>query len=49
MVPGLVVLGLVVLGLVVLGLVVLGAVAFTDLLLPEEVPVGDAVPEETGS
>ena len=31
-------------GAVVLGFVVLGAVALTELLLPEEVPVGDAVP-----
>ena len=31
-------------GAVVPGFVVLGAVALTELLLPEEVPVGDAVP-----
>jgi hypothetical protein len=43
-VPGWVVLGFVVPGWVVLGLVVLGAVAFTELVLPGEVPVGDAVP-----
>ncbi len=36
--------GSVVLGFVVLGFVVLGFVALTELLLPEEVPVGDAVP-----
>ncbi len=39
--PGL---GAGVLGFVVLGFVVLGFVALTELLLPEEVPVGDAVP-----
>ena len=41
--PGSVGLGAGVPGAVVVG--VLGAVAFTDLLLPEEVPVGNAVPE----
>jgi len=38
------VLGSVVLGFAVLGFAVLGAVAFTELVLPAEVPVGDAVP-----
>ena len=45
---GALVVGAVVVGAAVVGAAVAGAVAFTDLPLPEEVPVGDAVPEETG-